>query len=74
MDSLSCQLVLDALVRKTSVTDANASYVQKLQVEENATDQQVQAALHQLFNQGPQGPQGPIINEDKLSQQGNSVI
>ena len=31
-DLLSCQLVSDALVRKTSVMDANASYVQKLRV------------------------------------------
>ena len=31
-DSLSRQLVSDALVRKSSVTDANASYVQRLRV------------------------------------------
>ena len=40
-DSLSRQQVADALVRKTSVTDANASYVQKLRVAENATDDEV---------------------------------
>ena len=45
-DSLSRQLVSDALVRKSSVTDANASYVQKLRVAENATDEEIKAALH----------------------------
>ena len=54
-DSLSRQLITDALVRKSSVTDANAAYVQKLRVPEDATDEQIQTALHQLFNQGPQG-------------------
>ena len=54
-DSLSRQHVADALVRKTSVTDANASYVQKLRVAEDATDDEVQAALHELFKSSPQG-------------------
>ena len=53
-DSLSRQQVADALVRKTSVTDANASYVQKLRVAKNATDEEVQAALHKLFKSSPQ--------------------
>ena len=52
---LSHQLVADALVRKSSVTDANASYVQKLRVVENATNEEIQAALHELFKNGPQG-------------------
>ena len=55
-DSLSRQLVSDALVRKSSVADANASYVQKLRVAENATNEEIPTALHQLFNNGPQGP------------------
>ncbi|MCV6575237.1 MAG: dUTP diphosphatase, partial [Cohaesibacter sp.] len=55
-DSLSRQQVADALVRKTSVTDANASYVQKLRVAEDATHEEIQEALHQLFKHGPQGP------------------
>ena len=38
-DSLSRQQLADALVRKSSVTDANAEYVQKLRVPENATDE-----------------------------------
>ena len=58
-DSLSRQLVTDALVRKSSVTDANAEYVQRLRVPEDATNEQIQSALHKLFDQGPQGPQGP---------------
>ena len=66
-DSLSRQLVADALVRKGSVRDANAEYVQKLRVTESATDQEIQAALHQLFSSSPQGtsviqgPQGQIV-------------
>ena len=36
--------------------DPNASYVQKLCVAENATNQEIQATLHELFNKGPQGP------------------
>ena len=52
-DSLSRQLVADALVRKDSVKDANAEHVQKLRVNERATDQEIQDALHQLFNSSP---------------------
>ena len=74
-DSLSRQLIADALVRKGSVKDANAEYVQKLRVSSIATDQEIQNALHELFKTGsPQGtqvqssqsPQGSILsmNED----------
>ena len=70
-DSLSRQLVSDALVRKSSVTDANASYVQRLRVAENATNQEIQAALHELFNKGPQGPSR---RQDQLAPQGHSVL
>ena len=48
-DSLSRQLVSDALVRKVSVKDANAEYVQKLRVSNVATDKEIQTALHKLF-------------------------
>ena len=54
-DSLSRQLISDALVRKGSVKDANSEYVQKLRVSPEASDAEIQSALHQLFNQGPQG-------------------
>ena len=54
-DLLSCQLVADALVRKGSIKDANAEYIQKLRVAESATNQEIQAAQHQLFNPSPQG-------------------
>ena len=70
-DSLNCQLVSDALVRKSSVTDANASYVQKLRVAENATDNEIRAALHQLFNNGPQGP---TRRQDQLTPEGHSIL
>ena len=42
--------------------DANAEYVQKLRVSEHATNEEIQTALHNLFNQSPQGSpnsQGP---------------
>ena len=54
-DSLNRQLVADALVRKGSVKDANAEYVQKLRVTESAPDQEIQDSLHQLFKSSPQG-------------------
>ena len=54
-DSLSRRLVSDALVRKDSVKDANAEYVQKLWISDSATDQEIQDALHQLFKSSPQG-------------------
>ena len=54
-DSLSRQLISDALVRKGSVKDANSEYVQKLRVSPEASDAEIQSALHQLFSQGPQG-------------------
>ena len=49
-DSLSRQLVSDALVRKCSVKDANEEYVMRLRVPANASDEEIQSALHQLFN------------------------
>ena len=55
----------DALFRKGSVKDANAEYVHNLRVSETATDQEIQEALHHLF-QSVQSPQGSIVstNED----------
>ncbi|MCV6575657.1 MAG: RNase H-like domain-containing protein, partial [Cohaesibacter sp.] len=59
-DSLSRQLITDALVRKSSVTDANAEYVQRLRVPEDATNEQIQDALYRLFNSSPQGQDSQI--------------
>ena len=71
-DSLSRQLVTDALVRKSSVTDANAEYVQKLRVPENATNEEIQEALHKLFNSSPQGQ---ISQSEKIQDpQGQSIL
>ena len=56
-DALSRQLVSDALVRKESIKDANAEYVMRLRVAENATDDKIQNALYQIFNSSPQGNQ-----------------
>ena len=71
-DSLSRQHVADALVRKTSVTDANASYVQKLRVAHDATDEEVQAALHELFKSSPQGHSATAV-QAQAQDQTNSV-
>ena len=57
-DSLSGQLVSDALVQKGFIKDANEEYVMRLQVIENATGEEIQSALYQLFSQSVQGPQG----------------
>ena len=57
-DSLSRQLVSNALVRKGSVKDANEEYVMRLRVAANTTDEEIQSALYQLFSQSVQGPQG----------------
>ena len=70
-DSLSRQLVADALVRKGSVKDANAEYVQKLRISETATDQEIQNALHQLFKSSPQGQ---ISGQDNQGLQGQSIL
>ena len=69
-DLLSRQLISDALVRKSSVTNANANYVQKLRVADNATNEEIQGALHQLFNNGPQGPSR---HQDQLAPHGQTV-
>ena len=58
VDSFSRQLVSDALVRKDSVKDGNAEYVMRLRVPDNATDEDIQNALHKFFNSSPQGSQG----------------
>ena len=77
-DSLSPQLISDALVRKGSVKDANSEYVQRLRMSPDASDSEIQTALHQLFSQGPQGqsaedPQGQSIlsNDEGQCRQGN---
>ena len=49
-DSLSRQSVNYALKRKSSVHDANAAYVQQLRIAENASDEEIQAALSKLFH------------------------
>ena len=53
------------------MTDANASYVQRLRVAENATNQEIEVALHELFNKGPQGPSS---RQDQLAPQGHSIL
>ena len=55
MDLLSRQLMSDALVRKGSVKDANAEYVQKLRVNEISINQEIQNAVHKLFKSSPEG-------------------
>ena len=50
-DSLSRQSAVDALVKKSSVHDANAAYVQQLRVPEDASDEEIQSALTKLFSQ-----------------------
>ena len=71
-DSLSRQSVEDALVRKSSVHDANAAYVQKLRVPENASDNEIQAALNQLFNSNTETENQSILkmtNQDHVQHQ-----
>lgn len=70
-NSLSHQLLSDALLRKGSVKDANARYVQRLRVALDASDEEIQPALHQLFNQGPQGHKNLPTNQDQTPR-GNS--
>ena len=77
-DSLSRQLISDAFLRKGSIKDANSEYVQRLRVSPDASNAEIQSALHQLFSQGPQGqsaedPQGrPILSNDQAQcPQGN---
>ena len=57
-DSLSRQLISDALIRKDSVKDANEEYVMRLRVPANATDEEIQSALYHLFNSNNQSIQG----------------
>ena len=64
-DSLSRQLVSDALVRKGLVKDANAEYIQNLRISDTAIDQDIQDAVYKLLKSNPQGRQGP---------QGHSII
>ena len=52
--------------------DANAEYVQRLRVPENATNEQIQTALRHLFNQGPQG-KSVKFREDQ-GPQGHTVL
>ena len=70
-DSLSRQLISDALVRKGSVKDANEEYVMWFRVAADATDEDIQSALYQLSNQSVQGPQSNFktMNEDQAPSQ-----
>ena len=65
--SLSAQVLGDAAPLGGGVT----SYVQKLRVAENATDEEIKIALHQLFSYSPQGPSS---RQDQLAPQGQSVL
>ena len=49
-DSLSRQDRKDALGRKSAVVDANAELVQQIRIPENASDQEIQDILKQVFN------------------------
>ena len=71
-DSLSRQLITDALVRKSSVTDANVEYVERLRVPEDATNEQIQDALYKLFNSSPQGKDSQI--RESQGPQGQTVL
>ena len=57
-DSLSGQLVSNALVWKGSGKYVNKKCVMQLRVSANASDEEIQSALDQLFSQSFQGPQG----------------
>ena len=49
-DSLSRQDRKDALGRKSAVVNANAELVQQIRILENASDQEIQDILKQVFN------------------------
>ena len=49
-DSLSRQDRKDALGRKSVVVNANAELVQQIRIPENASDQEIQDILKQVFN------------------------
>ena len=66
-DSLSRQSVNDALKRKSSVHDANAAYVQQLRVSENASDEEIQAALSKLFQRRSENSDGQGKSVLKMS-------
>ena len=72
VDSLSRQLITDVLMRKSSVAEANAEYVQKLRVPENATSEQIQDALYRLFGSSPQGRNSQI--EQIQGPQGQTIL
>ena len=64
-------------MRKDSVKDANAEYVMRLRVAENATDEEIQNALYQLFNSSPQGRQsnqGPQGQTNSVEEQTSPSI
>ena len=60
-DSLSRQSVTDALVKKSSVHDANEAYVQQLRVAVDASDAEIQKSLTRLFSKNTN------INQDQDS-------
>ena len=46
--------------------------MQRLRVPENATNEQIQVALHQLFNQGPQGKS--VQSREEQGHQGRAIV
>ena len=52
--------------------DANAEYVQRLRVPEDATNEQIQTTLHKLFDQGPQGKS--LQFRENQGPQGHTVL
>ena len=68
-DSLTRQMISNALVRKYPVKDVNGEYVMWLRVTADATDKEIQSALHQLFNSNIQS--GQVPQGHSQSPQGN---
>ena len=68
-DSLSRQSVTDALVKKSSVHDANEAYVEQLPVPEDATDDQIKEALTKLFQRNDE-----VNSENSVLKMSNKSI
>ena len=84
MDSLSRQSVTDALVKKSSVHDANEAYVQQLRDPEDATDDQIKEALTKLFQKNDKiNSEGSVLkipnksidqDQEQIFNQSSSVL
>ena len=72
---MSRQSTSDALVKKSTIHDAHAAYVQQLRVPDDANDEEIQQALERLSNKNTKKNQESVLKMSTTTEeQGDAGI